>query len=136
MTQVVIWFLIGIDLVMIAAFLLMFTNVKCERLKSEELRAKVFRIGEMLEEMVQLNESAFRNMSHTIRVIEDGMQKVDLGSPPSRLEKKRRILSLLNKGFDVNEITRRLNIPKGEVELVANLGDQTERWVERQLQHN
>lgn len=116
------YILIGIDFFLFVCFFLFFLTARKERLRREELTHKMDKMAEMLGEMVQLNESAFRNMSRTVRALENGIQKTEKTASPSSTEKKHRILSLLSRGLAVDEIIQRLNVPRGEVELIANLG--------------
>lgn len=122
MTPVLILALMAIDVLLVALFVLLFSTLRRERSQRAELTGRVQKLSRMLEEMVQLNEAAFRNMTDTIRTLEGTIQTEEPVAAPSFMEKKHRILGLLRKGFGVEEITRRLNVPRGEVELMANLG--------------
>lgn len=106
---------------LLGAMALLYFMFRREQGRREILEERVGKIARLLEEMVQLNESAYRSMTQTIRTLETGIQKTDRSAPPSPVEKKHKILNLFQKGIPAEEISRRLNVPRGEVDLVASL---------------
>jgi len=121
MQDIVMLTLIAVDGCLFLAFFIMFFLLRNERKRRSILEENTNKIAGMLEEMIALNESAFRNVTRTIRTLESGIKKSSI-KELSSTEKKHRILRMLNNGFSMDDIAQRLNVPKGEVELVANLG--------------
>lgn len=121
MYSMAIWILIAADVLILAGSTYIYVSVKAERRRREEETRRVDRITSVLGEMAHLSESAFKNMSHTIKTIETEVQKADREPMQSPTDKRVHVLNLLKKGLDVDEITRRLNMPRGEVELVVDL---------------
>ena len=125
MNEMMLWILILVDVGLFATSAILFSTLRAERKSRQEQFERTNHIAFMLEEMVRLNECAFRNMTHTIHSIETEVKKTERDSEVPSGEKRQRVLSLLRKGMDVDEVTRRLNIPRGEVELAAQIASWT-----------
>ena len=68
---------------LLGAMALLYSMFRREQGRREILEERVGKIARLLEEMVQLNESAYRSMTQTIRTLETGIQKSDRAAPPS-----------------------------------------------------
>ncbi len=80
-------------------------------------------MSEDLLQLIDLQMELFRRLSQDLSGIEEKV--LDLSVPssdaPPPLERRHQVLSLARKGIALEEIAQRLNIPKGEAELIMNL---------------
>jgi hypothetical protein len=100
-----------------------FWQRRCRVLKQE-----LERISEDLLQLVELQADMYGRMNHDLKDIEDKV--LDLAVPsadaPLPLERRHQVLTLARKGIGLAEIARRLNIPKGEAELILSLRKYTD----------
>jgi hypothetical protein len=87
------------------------------------LQREVAQFSEDLFQMVDLQMDIYRRVCRNLNDIEEKV--LDLSVPSSNgplpLERRHQVMTLARKGVDPEEIARRLNMPKGEVELIMSL---------------
>jgi DNA-binding NarL/FixJ family response regulator len=87
------------------------------------LKQDVTRMSEDLLQMAELQMEIYRRVCRDLSDIEERV--LDLSVPsaeaPPPLERRHQVLTLARKGVSLEEIARRLHIPKGEAELILNL---------------
>jgi len=87
------------------------------------LRREVMRFSEGLLQMADLQKDIYRRICHDLNGIEERV--LDLAAPssdgPLPLERRHQVLTLARNGVDLDEISRRLNMPRGEAELILSL---------------
>ena len=87
------------------------------------LRQEVMRFSEDLFQMADLQKNLYHRVCRDLNVIEERI--LDLAVPssdgPLPLERRHQVLTLARKGADLQEISRRLNMPTGEAELILRL---------------
>ena len=66
---------------------------------------------------------SYRKVSGNLGDIEERIVELAIPSEDSRvpLERRRQVLALAHKGVALEEITKRLRVPRGEAELILNL---------------
>jgi hypothetical protein len=87
------------------------------------LQAEVARISDDLVQIVELQSEIYQRVCHDITDIEGKVLDLSLPSEetPLPLERRHQVLTLSKKGVGIDEIARRLNMPRGEAELIMNL---------------
>ncbi len=87
------------------------------------LKNEVARFSEDLIQMLELQADVYRRVCRNMRDIEEKV--LDLSIPaldaPLPLERRHHVLALARKGMAPDEISRRLNMPRGEAELILSL---------------
>ncbi|MCX7913269.1 MAG: hypothetical protein N2511_01650 [Thermodesulfovibrionales bacterium] len=80
-------------------------------------------IIERIEKKIHILKELESDVDRKIAILEHLLKRVELVNVPSleRVDRYEEILHLKNKGFKLQEISRLLNIPVGEVELFLNL---------------
>lgn len=88
-----------------------------------KLQGEVKRISEDLLQVVELQADVYHRMCRSIKDIEEKILELSVpsGDAPLPLERRHQVLTLARKGVAVDEIARRLNMPKGEAELILSL---------------
>ena len=79
--------------------------------------------SEAVCQMIELQMREHRRLACSIDDIEErilGYAAPDIGSPKP-VDRRHQVLTLSRKGLALEEITKRLNIPRGEAELILNL---------------
>lgn len=114
--------LLGLNIALFFGLFLLWLSNRRERTARADLSHRLHQLAGAVDEMVQWNESAFRTVTRSVRSLEDEVQRGDRNTPPSPVERKHRILGLARRGLTAEEITRQLNLPRAEVDLIVNLG--------------
>jgi hypothetical protein len=87
------------------------------------LRREVMRFSEDLFQMADLQKDIYHRICRDLNGLEERI--LDLAVPssdgPLPLERRHQVLTLARKGADLGEISRRLNMPTGEAELILRL---------------
>lgn len=87
------------------------------------LKQEVMRVSEDLLQVVELQADIYRRVCRSLNDIEEKI--LDLSVPSSNaplpLERRHQVLTLARKGIAADEIARRLNMPRGEAELILSL---------------
>jgi len=87
------------------------------------LRREVMRFSEDLFQMADLQKDLYHRICRDLNGIEERV--LDLAVPssdgPLPLERRHQVLTLARRGVDLDEISRRLNMPRGEAELIVRL---------------
>ena len=89
----------------------------------DALRREMAEISEELFQMVELQAETYRRVTHEISEVEEKMLELvvpaEESSPP--LGRRSQVLTLSGKGLSIREISDKLRMPAGEVELILNL---------------
>ena len=89
----------------------------------QALRKELARVSEDLVQAVELQGDIYRRVSRELNDIEEKVMDLSVPSSdtPPPLERRHQVLTLARKGVGIDEIARRLNMPKGEAELILSL---------------
>ncbi len=89
-------------------------------------------------QMAEIQMKSFRKVSENIGDIEERILELAVPSEDTRvpLERRRQVLTLARKGVAVEEISKRLSIPRGEAELILSLRRYTEVAAPRAAKSN
>jgi hypothetical protein len=81
------------------------------------------RFSEAMCQMAEIQMKNYRKVSGNLGDIEERIVELAIPSENTRvpLERRRQVLTLAHKGVAIEEITKRLNVPRGEAELILNL---------------
>jgi len=119
--QIGFWGFVGSAVLFSAAGCFLLQRLWQRRFRA--LTQEVTKLSEDLLQMAELQMSIYRRVSRDLSGIEEKV--LDLSVPssdaPLPLERRHQVLTLARKGVSLDEIARRLNIPKGEAELILNL---------------
>ncbi len=87
------------------------------------LMCEVQQLSEAVCQMAEMQSSAYLKISTTLSDLEERFLNLAIPSENADLplEKKHQVFALSRKGVPVDEIVRRLRIPRGEVELILSL---------------
>ena len=87
------------------------------------LQGEVRRLSEDLLQIVELQSEVYRRVCRGLADVEEKVLELSVpsGDAPLPLERRHQVLTLARKGVAVDEIARRLNMPKGEAELIMSL---------------
>jgi hypothetical protein len=87
------------------------------------LQQEMGRFSEDLLQVVELQSDLYRRVSRGLSEVEEKVLELSVPSSetPLPLERRHQVLTLARKGVSVDEIASRLNMPKGEAELIMNL---------------
>lgn len=95
---------------------------RCER-RLRALERKLQQFSEALGQMAEIQMNEHQKVSGNLNDIEERIW--NLTAPDTRstspLDRKHQVLTMSRNGFGLDEITKRLNIPKGEAELILSL---------------
>ncbi|MBP1597048.1 MAG: hypothetical protein H6Q05_2425 [Acidobacteria bacterium] len=93
------------------------------RRRLEALKKELSRLSEDLLQMVELQMDTYHHVRRSVTDLEEKIIELSLPSSdvPLPLERRHQVLTLARKGVAVDEIAHRLNMPKGEAELILNL---------------
>jgi len=87
------------------------------------LRKEMARVSDDLLQMVELQSDVYRRVCRGLSDVEEKVLELSVptADAPLPLERRHQVLTLARKAVSADEIARRLNMPKGEVELIMNL---------------
>lgn len=104
-----------------AAFCFLHRRFRRPRLDGIERQMKS--LAEDVLQMAELQMEIFHRVTRDLAGLEERVLDLTVPSadPSLPLEKRHQVLTLARKGVELEEISRRLNIPRGEAELVMNL---------------
>ena len=91
------------------------------RIKALERDLQSF--SEAMYQMAEIQMKSYRKVSGNLGDIEERIVELAIPSEDTRvpLERRRQVLALAHKGVALEEITKRLRVPRGEAELILNL---------------
>ena len=81
------------------------------------------RFSEAMCQLAEIQMKSYRKVTGNMGDIEERIVELAIPSDDARvpLERRRQVLTLAHKGVAIEEITKRLNVPRGEAELILNL---------------
>ncbi len=87
------------------------------------LERELQQLSEAVCQMAEIQMKSYRRLSGNLGDMEERIMDLSLPSddPDLPLERRHRVLALARKGTPVDEIVKRLNMPRGEAELILNL---------------
>ncbi len=93
------------------------------RRRSSALQAEVRRLSEDLLQAVELQSDMYGRVCRSLKDVEERVLELSVPSAeaPPPLERRHQVLTLARRGISPDEIASRLNMPKGEAELILNL---------------
>ncbi len=93
------------------------------RRRVRALQGELRRLSEDLLQVVELQSDVYRRVCRALADVEEKVLDLSVpsGDAPLPLERRHQVLTLARKGVAVDEIARRLNMPKGEAELILSL---------------
>ena len=79
--------------------------------------------AEVMSRMAEVQSRVFERLSGRVNELEERIHELSVPSrdPELPLERRHRVLSLARKGASSREIARKLNVPRGEAELILGL---------------
>ncbi len=79
--------------------------------------------SEAMCQMAEIQMKTYRRVTGNLGDIEERIVELAIPSEDTRLplERRRQVLTLAHQGVAIGEITKRLNVPRGEAELILNL---------------
>jgi hypothetical protein len=79
--------------------------------------------SEAMCQMAEIQMKSYRKLSGNLGDVEERIMDLTLPSNDSSLplERRHHVLALARKGIPVEDIVKRLNVPRGEAELILNL---------------
>jgi hypothetical protein len=79
--------------------------------------------SEVMCQMAEIQMKSYRKLNGNLGEIEERIMDLALPSDDSshQLERRHQVLALARKGVPIDEIIKRLNVPRGEAELILNL---------------
>ena len=80
--------------------------------------------------MVEIQVKAHGKLTRNLEDIEERIMDLAVPShdPNLPLERRHHILALTRKGMTLDDIVKRLNVPRGEVELILSLRKYMDTW--------
>jgi len=89
----------------------------------KNLERDLQRFSEAMCQMAEVQMKSYRKVSGDLGDIEERIVELAIPSEDTRvpLERRRQVLALAHKGVAIEEITKRLRVPRGEAELILNL---------------
>lgn len=96
--------------------------IRSER-RARELERNLHQCSEALCQMVEIQMSEHKQIARNIGDIEERLLRMVTAEDGSErpVDRRHQVLTMSRNGFPLDEIVRRLNIPKGEAELILNL---------------
>lgn len=87
------------------------------------LQEEMKRFSDDLLQVVELQSDIYRRMCRGLTDVEEKVLELSVPSSdaPLPLERRHQVLTLARKGVSVDEMARRLNMPRGEAELILSL---------------
>jgi hypothetical protein len=87
------------------------------------LKKEMARVSDDLLQIVELQSDVYRRVRQGLSEVEEKVLELSVptADAPLPLERRHQVLTLARKGVSADEIARRLNMPKGEAELIMNL---------------
>lgn len=104
------------------------------RRRSASIRNELSRMSEDMNQMLELQGDVYRKMNNSLKDIEERVTGLTVPSSDEALPLERRyqVLALARRGVPVEEIASRLNVPKGEADLILRL----RRYMDVNLPHS
>jgi hypothetical protein len=89
----------------------------------ETLERDLQSFSEAMCQMAEIQMKSYRKVSGNLGDIEERIVELAIPSEDTRvpLERRRQVLALAHKGVALEEIAKRLRVPRGEAELILNL---------------
>jgi hypothetical protein len=102
--------------------LLVFVHKKWQA-RTRVLERDLQEYADVMSRMAEVQSRVFERLSGKVRELEERLHELSVpsGDPELPLEKRHRVLSLARKGASSKEIARKLNVPRGEAELILGL---------------
>ncbi len=93
-------------------------------LRMHKLERKLQDISSVMSQMIEAQMNAHRKYTADIGNIEERIMELSVPSHDSDLplERRHQVLALARQGVRLEEIVKRLKAPRGEAELILNLG--------------
>lgn len=95
------------------------------RLRQKQVKAheEILRMKRVIEDLVSVHERNIANLRAELGVVGPSKRIVSTSRPKTMeaLERKKHIWNLAEKGLSPDEITRRMNMPRGQVDLLLNM---------------
>ena len=91
--------------------------------RARELEQNLHQCSEALCQMVEIQMTEHQQIARNFGDIEERLLSLVTaeGDSTRPVDRRHQVLTMSRNGFPVDEIVRRLNIPKGEAELILNL---------------
>jgi hypothetical protein len=92
------------------------------------LQEEMRRFSDDLLQVVELQSDIYRRVCRGLNDVEEKVLELSVPSSdaPLPLERRHQVLTLARKGVSIDEMARRLNMPRGEAELILSLRKYTE----------
>jgi len=120
MSEPVVVFLVFITCGALASTFILWTRAEK---RARELERNLQHCSEALCQMVEIQMTEHQSIARNFSDIEERL--LSLATPESDsirpVDRRYQVLTMSRNGFALDEIVRRLNIPKGEAELILNL---------------
>ncbi len=96
--------------------------IRSER-RARELEQNLQQCSEAMCQMVEIQMTEHKQIARNIGDIEERLLRMVTAEDDSErpVDRRHQVLTMSRNGFPLDEIVRRLNIPKGEAELILNL---------------
>ncbi len=96
--------------------------IRSER-RARELERNLQHCSEAMCQMVEIQMTEHQNIARSFGDIEERLLSLATseGGSTRPVDRRYQVLTMSRNGFGLDEIVRRLNIPKGEAELILNL---------------
>jgi len=93
------------------------------RRRSASIRDEISRMSDDMTQMIELQTKVYRKMNRSLTDIEERVMGLTVPSSDEALPLERRyqVLALARRGMPVEEIADRLNVPRGEADLILRL---------------
>jgi hypothetical protein len=93
------------------------------RRRSASIRGELTRLSEDMTQMIELQAEVYCKVRRSLTDIEERITGLTVPSSDEALPLERRyqVLALARKGVPVEEISSRLNVPRGEADLILQL---------------
>ncbi len=87
------------------------------------LECELQQFSEAICQMAEMQMKSYRKLCGNLGDMEERIMDLSLPSedPDLPLERRHRVLALARKGSSIDEIVKKLNLPRGEAELILNL---------------
>lgn len=87
------------------------------------LKKEMGRHSEDLLQVIELQSDLYKRISRNLSEVEEKVLELSVPTTetPLPLERRHQVHTLARQGISADEIARRLNMPKGEAELIMNL---------------
>ena len=91
--------------------------------RARELERNLQQCSEVLSQLVEIQMTEHQQVTRNFDDIEERLLSLVTaeGDSARPVDRRHQVLTMSRNGFPLDEIVRRLNIPKGEAELILNL---------------